>query len=144
MLRLKKKLILISVFVLLSILLTAGYFYFRSPKTLADVVGSQFMEPDQLIILDGSNGNKRELKKEEREEMLELLRTVKILDSESIELTHGSSFIQFIKGGDRFNLLIHEGTSFKIHDPDDSARMIVYHMEKEGGQEIRKKMKLSF
>ena len=40
MLRLKKKLILISVFVLLSILLTAGYFYFHSPRTLADVVGS--------------------------------------------------------------------------------------------------------
>ncbi len=141
----KKRILFLTVAVVaVGVVLVAAYFYFRSPKTLADVVGSQFMEPDQMIVLDGSNGNKRELKKEEREEMLELLRTVKILDSESIELTHGSSFIQFIKGGDRFNLLIHEGTSFKIHDPDDSARMIVYHMEKEGGQEIRKKMKLSF
>ena len=139
----KKLLLMVSVVLVVGVLIFL-YFHFRAPKTLADVVGSQFMEPDQLIILDGSNGNKRELKKEEREEMLELLRTVKILDSKSIELTHGSSFIQFIKGGDRFNLLIHEGTSFKIHDPDDSARMIVYHMEKEGGQEIRKKMKLSF
>ena len=141
----KKRILFLTVAVVaVGVVLVAAYFYFRSPKTLADVVGSQFMEPDQMIVLDGSNGNKRELKKEEREEMLELLRTVKILDSKSIELTHGSSFIQFIKGGDRFNLLIHEGTSFKIHDPDDSARMIVYHMEKEGGQEIRKKMKLSF
>ena len=141
----KKRILFLTVAVVaVGVVLVAAYFYFRSPKTLADVVGSQFMEPDQMIVLDGSNGNKRELKKEEREEMLELLRTVKILDSESIELTHGASFIQFIKGGDRFNLLIHEGTSFKIHDPDDSARMIVYHMEKEGGQEIRKKMKLSF
>ena len=141
---LKKKLILILAIIVTGIVLVTAYFYFRAPKTLADVVGSQFMEPDQLIILDGSNGNKRELKKEEREEMLELLRTVKILDSESIELTHGASFIQFIKGDDRFNLLIHEGTSFKIHDPDDSARMIVYYMEKEGGRKIREKMKLSF
>ena len=141
----KKRILFLTVAVVaVGVVLVAAYFYFRSPKTLADVVGSQFMEPDQMIVLDGSNGNKRELKKEEREEMLELLRTVKILDSESIELTHGASFIQFIKGDDRFNLLIHEGTSFKIHDPDDSARMIVYHMEKEGGQEIRKKMKLSF
>ncbi len=140
----KKKLLLIVSVVLVVGVLIFLYFHFRAPKTLADVVGSQFMEPDQLIILDGSNGNKRELKKEEREEMLELLRTVKILDSESIELTHGASFIQFIKGDDRFNLLIHEGTSFKIHDPDDSARMIVYYMEKEGGRKIREKMKLSF
>ena len=141
----KKRILFLTVAVVaVGVVLVAAYFYFRSPKTLADVVGSQFMEPDQMIVLDGSNGNKRELKKEEREEMLELLRTVKILDSESIELTHGSSFIQFIKGGDRFNLLIHEGTSFKIHDPDDSARMIVYYMEKEGGRKIREKMKLSF
>ena len=139
----KKLLLMVSVVLVVGVLIFL-YFHFRAPKTLADVVGSQFMEPDQLIILDGSNGNKRELKKEEREEMLELLRTVKILDSKSIELTHGSSFIQFIKGGDRFNLLIHEGTSFKIHDPDDSARMIVYYMEKEGGRKIREKMKLSF
>ena len=141
----KKRILFLTVAVVaVGVVLVAAYFYFRSPKTLADVVGSQFMEPDQMIVLDGSNGNKRELKKEEREEMLELLRTVKILDSESIELTHGASFIQFIKGGDRFNLLIHEGTSFKIHDPDDSARMIVYYMEKEGGRKIREKMKLSF
>ena len=139
----KKLLLMVSVVLVVGVLIFL-YFHFRAPKTLADVVGSQFMEPDQLIILDGSNGNKRELKKEEREEMLELLRTVKILDSESIELTHGASFIQFIKGDDRFNLLIHEGTSFKIHDPDDSARMIVYYMEKEGGRKIREKMKLSF
>ena len=141
----KKRILFLTVAVVaVGVVLVAAYFYFRSPKTLADVVGSQFMEPDQMIVLDGSNGNKRELKKEEREEMLELLRTVKILDSESIELTHGASFIQFIKGDDRFNLLIHEGTSFKIHDPDDSARMIVYYMEKEGGRKIREKMKLSF
>ena len=141
----KKRILFLTVAVVaVGVVLVAAYFYFRSPKTLADVVGSQFMEPDQMIVLDGSNGNKRELKKEEREEMLELLRTVKILDSESIELTHGASCIQFTKGENRFNLLTHVESSFKIIDPDDSARMIVYHMEKEGGQEIRKKMKLSF
>ena len=141
----KKRILFLTVAVVaVGVVLVAAYFYFRSPKTLADVVGSQFMEPDQMIVLDGSNGNKRELKKEEREEMLELLRTVKILDSESIELTHGASCIQFTKGENRFNLLTHVESSFKIIDPDDSARMIVYYMEKEGGKKIREKMKLSY
>ena len=73
----KKRILFLTVAVVaVGVVLVAAYFYFRSPKTLADVVGSQFMEPDQMIVLDGSNGNKRELKKEEREEMLELLRTV--------------------------------------------------------------------
>ena len=139
----KKLLLMVSVVLVVGVLIFL-YFHFRAPKTLADVVGSQFMEPDQLIILDGSNGNKRELKKEEQEEMLELLRTVKILDSESIELTHGASCIQFTKGENRFNLLTHVESSFKIIDPDDSARMIVYYMEKEGGKKIREKMKLSY
>ena len=140
----KRTLFLTAAVIVAGVVLVAAYFHFQSPKTLADVVGSQFMEPDQLIILDGSNGNKRELKKEEREEMLELLRTVKILDSESIELTHGASCIQFTKGENRFNLLTHVESSFKIIDPDDSARMIVYYMEKEGGKKIREKMKLSY
>ncbi len=140
----KRTLFLTAAVIVAGVVLVAAYFHFRSPKTLADVVGSKFMEPDQLIILDGSNGNKRELKKEEREEMLELLRTVKILDSENIELTHGASCIQFTKGENRFNLLTHVESSFKIIDPDDSDRMIVYYMEKEGGKKIREKMKLSY
>ena len=140
----KRILFLTAAVIVAGVVLVAAYFHFHSPKTLADVVGSQFMEPDQLIILDGSNGNKRELKKEEREEMLELLRTVKILDSESIELTHGASCIQFTKGENRFNLLTHVESSFKIIDPDNHARMIVYYTEKEGGQKIRENMRLSY
>ena len=140
----KRILFLTAAVIVAGVVLVAAYFHFHSPKTLADVVGSQFMEPDQLIILDGSNGNKRELKKEEQEEMLELLRTVKILDSESIELTHGASCIQFTKGENRFNLLTHVESSFKIIDPDNHARMIVYYTEKEGGQKIRENMRLSY
>ena len=60
--------------------------------------------------------------------MLELLRTVKILDSENIELTHGASCIQFTKGENRFNLLTHVDSSFKIIDPYDSDIMILYYM----------------
>ena len=141
----KKKIVFLTVaIVLVAVVLVTVYFRFRSPQTLADVAGGQFMEPDQLIVVNGNNGDRRELKDKEKEEMLELLWTVKIQDIKNIDIMHGSSFIQFIKGDDWFNLSTHEGSSFRVNDPDHSDKMIVYHMEKEGGNKIREKMRLPY
>ena len=136
MLRLKKKLILISVFVLLSILLTAGYFYFHSPRTLADVVGSQFMEQDQIIVLNGNNGNRKELEVTDKEELLLLLQKATIQNIESIDLSNGYlGCLEFIKGNDWFSLTTDGDHSFTINDSDHS-KMIVYYLDKENGKKI--------
>ena len=85
----KKKLILILTVVAACVVPVAAYFHFHSPKTLADVVGSQFMEPDQMIILNGSNGKKREVIGKDREDMLKLFQEAEVKETENTDLTNG-------------------------------------------------------
>ena len=133
----KKKLILILTVVVACVVLVAAYFHFYSPKTLADVVGSQFMEPDQLIILNGSNGNKREVTGKDREEMLKLFQEAEVKETENTDLTYGYiGYVQCIKDDKSFTLIIDGSSSFRTNDPENSNKMIIYYLDKEKGKKI--------
>ncbi len=132
----KKKFLLITLFFLLMGATLVIYFYFRSPKTLTDVVGSQFMEPDQIIVLNGNNGNRKELEVTDKEELLLLLQKATIQNIESIDLSNGYlGCLEFIKGNDWFSLTTDGDHSFTINDSDHS-KMIVYYLDKENGKKI--------
>lgn len=132
----KKKFLLITLFFLLMGATLVIYFYFRSPKTLADVVGSQFMEPDQIIVLNGNNGNRKQLEVTDKEELLLLLQKATIQNIESIDLSNGYlGCLEFIKGNDWFSLTTDGDHSFTINDSDHS-KMIVYYLDKENGKKI--------
>ncbi len=133
----KKKLILILTVVAACVVPVAAYFHFHSPKTLADVVGSQFMEPDQMIILNGSNGKKREVIGKDREDMLKLFQEAEVKETENTDLTNGYiGYVQCIKEDKSFTLITDGSSSFRTNDPENSNKMIVYYLDKEKGKRI--------
>ena len=133
----RKKLLLIVFAILLAGAVVVIYFCFRPPQTLSDIVGRQFMEPDQIIITNASNGNKKELKDKSRDELLKLLQETKIQNIEYIDMMDGGSFIQFFKADNFFILDIVGDDCFRITNPDDSSQLIVYHVDKESWKKIR-------
>lgn len=139
-----RKLFFLIFAALIVVALIVIYFYFRPPQTLADVVGRQFMNPDQIIILNGGNGGRRELMDNDRAEMLDLLRKAQIQKIEYIDIMDGAHCIQFYRGENRFTLQTHGEYCFRINDPDDGSQMIVYHVDKESWKKIRELMKLSY
>ncbi len=136
----KKNFILITLFFLLIGAALAIYFYFRPPRTLGDVAGHQFMEPDQIYILNGGTGERRELKNSERTEILGLLQKAEIQNIESIGAFDGSTYIQLMKDNDRFTLSIAGEYCFRTKDPDDTNQMILYHVDKDSYQKIKNLM----
>lgn len=133
----KRILFLTAVAIVVGVVLVAVYFYFHPPKTLADVMGSQFMEPDQLIILNGSNGNKREVTGKDREEMLKLFQEAEVKETENTDLTYGYiGYVQCIKDDKSFTLITDGSSSFRTNDPENSNKMIVYYLDKEKGKRI--------
>ena len=136
----KKKIFSISLLILLTGAALAIYFYFRPPRTLGEIVGSQFMKPDHIFILNGGTGDRRELKDSERTDMLELLQKAEIQNIESIGAFEGSTYIQLIKGNDKFTLSIAGEYCFRTKDPDDTNQMILYHVDKDSYQKIKNLM----
>lgn len=135
----KKQLsIAIAVIVLLAGVLITAYFCFRSSQTMADIVGRSFMEPEQLMVLNGSTGNRREITGSDREEMLSLLYKAEVQDTERIDgLTNGfAGCIEFIRGDNCFTLTADGDYSFRTYDPDHEDKMILYHLEEKNGKKI--------
>ncbi len=133
----KRILFLTAAVIVAGVVLVAAYFHFHSPKTLADVVGSQFMEPDQLIILNGSNGKKREVTGKDREEILKLFQEAEIKETENTDLTYGYiGYVQCIKEDKSFTLITDGSSSFRTNDPKNSNKMIIYYLDKEKGKKI--------
>lgn len=129
----KKKRNLIIIIIVLAVVVIGIGIYCVKHRTLANVIGWRFMDPDQIIITNGSTGEDYEI--DDNDELLQAFRESVIIRSERLPRSMGYlRRIRLDKGDNWVSIFPWEGDSFKINNR-------AYYIDSEQAKKIRKLIK---
>lgn len=131
----KKKRNLIIIIIVLAVVVIGIGIYCVKHRTLANVIGWRLMNPDQIIITNGSNGEQYGV--EDEDELLQIFRESVIIKSERLPRSMGfARCITLTRNGwdDYIQISPWDKDSFKINNR-------AYYIDSEQAKKIRKLIK---
>ena len=124
------------IIILIVTVVFAGYYFIFYPRTLGEAIAFRIINTDKVLIINGRTLGRYEL--EDTRELLRLFGKAKIVGKEKTEMADGfTRMISFEKKDESFfGITVGSNDEFLIHDGDGCC--IVYHVDQEVSDEIRK------
>ncbi len=128
----KKRNLIITIIVFVVVVSCVGIYCVKH-RTLANVIGWRFMNPDQIIITNGNTGEDYGI--DDNDGLLQALRESVIIRSERLPRSMGYlRRIRLDKGDDWISIVPWDKDSFKINNR-------AYYIDSEQAKKIRKLIK---